>query len=733
MYFGPALRSTQQYQLPSGFQTLPPEQPPGQTDVAGIVATLLRRKRVFFAILVGFLSLVVLWTAIAPRQYTATTKLIAGASSQNAGRTGDTSIPLINALLAADSTMTAETYVDLMQQDPVVEEVIKNLNLHVGVQELLSKHIEIKPVTNTAILQLSATWGDRRTAENLANEFATVFVKHERDLIAGQAGSALDFLTTQMPLAEASMRAADGTLAKFQAAHPDVYVSVGTDSSGGSSSDSGSAVAAAEQRYAQIKVDAGQAQAQLNNVTGQMAGISPTSNGSSNIVVNPVTAQLQAQLAQVQVQLDTARKQYTEEYPGVQALVEQKAQLQKEIQSQSATIVSGNVIVPNPVYQQLNQQAATLRSQIAGDQAQLQTLGVEMGRTNGSNNSLPAETMQLADLERKARMQEDVYTALQQKYSEATVARTTALSDVSITQPASGLNITVKPSWTMNLILGFAIGLVLAISGVFLVELFDNTFKDEHDVARALPLPVLTSVPQLTSNSPRKLPWLRALTVESFLQLVTALRYSSDKPLRTLAITSPHQGDGKTTIAMSTAIAMAEIEPKVILVDGDLRRPTLHERLGMAAGPGVSDVLVGEATLGDAVQATKYDGLYLLSGGTLVPNPVKLIHSAQLDELIAQLLKTYRAIVFDTPALLPVYDATILASKVDGAVLVVSANGTDMPSTKKAMQRLGAVQGVNLLGIVLNRTTPTNGYAAYYLNTDNPTPLPHENGVTSKS
>ncbi len=199
------------------------------------------------------------------------------------------------------------------------------------------------------------------------------------------------------------------------------------------------------------------------------------------------------------------------------------------------------------------------------------------------------------------------------------------------------------------------------------------------------------------------------------MQLVTALRYSSDKPLRTLAITSPHQGDGKTTIAMSTAIAMAEIEPKVVLVDADLRRPKLHEGLGLAAGPGLSDVLVGEAPVSDAIQSTKYDGLYLLSGGTLVPNPVKLIHSPRLDNLITELLKEYRAIVFDTPALLPVYDAAILATKVDGTVLVISANSTDMPSTRKAMQRLSAVQGVNMLGVVLNRATPSNGYAAYYL------------------
>jgi succinoglycan biosynthesis transport protein ExoP len=726
MYFGPALRSAQQYQLPGGIASPAPEAS-GQTDIASIIATLLRRKRIFFAILIGFVSLVVLWTAVVPKQYTATTKLIAGASGSQPQGQGDTNLPLLNALLAAGSVMTAETYVDLIQQMPVAEQVSQNLRLGMRGKDLLN-YISVKPVTNTSIIELSATWPDRATAVNIANEFASVFVNRERELIAGQAGAAIDFLTKQLPLAEQQMRQADAQLAKFEAAHPDVYVSL-TDTNDTASG----AVDAAQQRYAQVEVDLRQAQAQLQSVLAQMRVVSPTVNGSSNIAQNPVLGQLQSQLAQVEVQLDTARQQYTEKYPAVQALEEQKAQLEREIRSQPQTIVQANNVVPNPVYQQLAQQAAGLRAQIAGDKGQLMTLSAVLGGSRAGTNSLPGLTMQLANLRRNAKMAEDVYNALQQKYSEALVARTTALSDVSITQPATASEVSIKPNWKINLILGVVLGLVLAVSGVFVVEFFDNTFKDDQDVQRALPLPLLTTVPQLDGASPRRLPWLRALTVEAFLQLVTALRYSSDKPLHTLAITSPNQGDGKTTVAMNTAIAMAEMEPKVLLVDADLRRPKLHERLGLAAGPGLSDLLVGEARPEEAVQPTKYDGLYFLSSGTPTPNPVKLIHSEKLRELLENLLAEYRAIVFDTPALLPVYDAAVLAAKVDGAVLVVSANATDMPSTKKALQRLSAVQGVNMLGVVLNRATPTNGYATYYLNTDSPAALPHEDGVAPQS
>jgi len=726
MYLGPAIRQQPQYQLPTSYAPAPHEQT-GHTDVLSLLGTLVRRKRVFLAIFLGFFSLVILWTAVAPRSYTATTKLIAGNSTSGAAPQGDTTLPVLNALIAAGGTMTAETYVDLIQEDPVVHQVIANLKLPIGSKDLINNHIEVKPITNSSIIQLSATWGDARTAVSIANEFASVFVNRERDLIAGQAGAAIDYLNQQLPIAEASMRKANDALSAFQSAHPDVYVTVGTDTQGGDS-----AVTAATQRYAQAKVDAEQASAQLRSVNSQLAATNPSSTGSSDVVQNPVITQLQQQLANVQVQLDTARKQYTEQHPAVQALEEQKAQLTREISSQPATVVSGNTIVPNPVYQQLSQQASTLRATIAGAQGQMKSLEIAMGRNSGAGTSLPTETAELAKLELDAKMAGDIYAALQQKFSQATVARTTALSDVSITQPATTSDLIKKPNWVLNLVLGFVIGIMLGVSGVFLVDLFDNTFKDEHDVQRTLPLPLLTSVPEIGNSSPKRLPWLRALTVESFLQLVTALRYSSDKPLRTLAITSPNQGDGKTTVAMSTAIAMAEIEPKVLLVDTDLRRPKIHDRLGLSESPGLSDVLVGAASLADSIQTTKYDGLFLLSGGTQVPNPIKLIHSSRFDTLLGDLLKEYRVIIFDTPALLAVYDAAVIAAKLDGAVLVVSANTTDMPSTKRALERLGGMQGANMLGVVLNRVTPSNGYAAYYLSTDNPMPLPHENGTAAK-
>ena len=151
MSYDPALRSAHRYQLPSAD---PPvrEEPDEEPDFSAIIDTLLRRKVLFLAIFLSFFGLIALITLLTPRSYTATTKLIAGAGGTQAAN-GNTTLPLLNALLAASGTQSAETYVDLVQQYPVAQDVVRNLNLSIGPRSLLQQ-ISVKPVTNTSIMSL---------------------------------------------------------------------------------------------------------------------------------------------------------------------------------------------------------------------------------------------------------------------------------------------------------------------------------------------------------------------------------------------------------------------------------------------------------------------------------------------------------------------------------------------------------------------------------------------------
>jgi len=703
------------YELTSGTAAQRVAEPTATADLINFGRTIVRRHRLFAAIFFGFVALVLIVTALIPRTYTTHAKLIAGSpgtSTSTASVGPNTNLPVLNALLNSSGVQSAETYAELFQETPVAQQVVSDLNLHMSAPALLS-HVEIKPVTNTAILDLAVSWNSAETSAKIANQFAADFVSRERDLIASQATSALAFLSQQMPAAEKRMTAAQTALSQFEATHNIADISAQTQNII-------SSVSGLDSKIGQVQLDRGQAQAQLASVTSQMAGMKASTVGGTDVAPNPVLAQLNQQEAQLAVQLQTAEQQYTEQHPTVISLKQQLAQVKRQIAQQPATIVSSTNTVPNPVYQQLAQQAAQYRSNVAAADAQLKELAQQRSSYTPRLRELPSETAQLAGLQRNAKLTEDVYTALAQKFNDATVLKTTALSDVTITQPATADAASVKPNWKFNFLVACVLGLLLAGSGIFVADFFDNSFKDERDVERELALPILATVPAFPTNGQATLPWIRSLTIESFLQLVTALRYSSDHQLRTLTITSPLQGDGKSTVALNTAIAMAELEGGVLLIDADLRRPSLHKRIKVQNERGLSDVLVGNASLSTIVHKTPYPGLDVLTSGTPTPNPVKLLQSKRFDEMVEEALRTYRVVIYDAPALNPIIDAGILGAKSEGTVLVVSAGTTDLRAAKKALQKLEGLGVHNILGTVVNRVNASaRQYSQYYVSGSN--------------
>ncbi|MEO6834745.1 MAG: polysaccharide biosynthesis tyrosine autokinase [Candidatus Tumulicola sp.] len=687
--------------------------------VRSLTQPFLRHRNIFIAIVLGFFALVVGLTIFVPKTYTAQAKLIAGSNgSPTAGtpvqQNDVTSIPVLNALLAGSGVQSAETYAELFQQLPVAQQVAKNLGLQIDTQDLLT-HVKVVPVNDTTILTVSATWGSAAEAARIANEFSNVFVARERDLITSQATSAMAFLSQQLPGAEKRLRVAQTKLAQFEATNRIADVSTQT-------TNTVNAAAAIDAKINQTELDQQQASAQIATLGAQLKTMSPTSTNGQSVSPNPVLAQLQSQLAQLQVQLHTAQSQYTDQHPTVVNLKNQIADTQQAISRQPQTIVANANTIANPVYQQLTQQRSVARAQVSGDKAQLGQLHSQRRGIDPLLAALPAETAALANLQRQEKLAEQVYTALQQKYNDATVTKTTALSDVTITQPATAEDAIPNPNVKLNLLIGAILALILGTSGVFLINFFDNSIKDERDVEEGLSLPVLATIPRLPGPHGANSENSEYLVGEAFLQLVTAMRYSSDKKLRTIAITSPLKGDGKSTIAVHMAKALGELgkstklalpravndpepaTPRVLLIDADLRRPSLHLKLGLPNARGLSDVLVGETLLSDAVQPTRHPNVDLLCSGTMSPNPINLLQSEQFDALLDEAKSTYATVILDAPATVPVYDGPLIASKVDGTIFVVSSGSTDIRSTKKALQRLAHVGVRDFLGTVINRS-----------------------------
>ena len=703
-----------------------------RTSIRDLWRTLVRRRKVFLAILIAFPLLVTWCTLVIPRSYTTQAKLMTGPAGP-ASTTPQSTLPVLNELLTGFGTQTSESYVELLQEEPVAQGVIDQLHLNITPAKLLD-HIQAVPVINTSIITLKATWSDPVNAANIANTTANVFVDRERDIVAREAVSAMNYIGQQLPKAREDMEQAATSLASFQSQHSIADITNQTQTTI-------QALAALDAKLSQSQTDAGQDQAQLKSVQAVLAKTPATLIGSKNVGTNPVVDQLRTQLAQVDVQLKTAESQYTEQHPTVIALKSQKAQLESRINALPQTVNSSNSVVPNPIYQQFRTEEGTLQGQIAAQTALASGLRRQRSQMEDQIRTIPTEQLQYTELARKAKSTEDIYNALDQKYNEASVEKDAAVSDVALISPAQASSYSVIPNLKLNVMVSIILGIMLAFVGVALVELFDASLKgDERELEESYRLPVLTTVPKLEDHSSERLPvgtanvlppasedesrnsngastgWLRAMWIESFVRLVANLRYSTGKPLRTIAITSPSANDGKSIVALNTAIAMAEFQPRVLLVDCDLRRATLHTALGVDdPRPGITDVLVGRATLKDTIRATRHAGLDFLPSGTTSPNPAALLQAKPFEDLLTEAMNEYSLVIFDTPPMAAIYDAGILGARVDGTVIVVSQNQTNSHVLRRVIREISRMRGVNLLGLVLNRIAPPRSAQADYM------------------
>lgn len=202
-------------------------------------------------------------------------------------------------------------------------------------------------------------------------------------------------------------------------------------------------------------------------------------------------------------------------------------------------------------------------------------------------------------------------------------------------------------------------------------------------------------------------------SAEAYRTLRTNIQFASiDKQLQTLLVTSANAGEGKTTTITNLAVVMAQIKPRVLLMDGDLRKPTLHYRLPISNERGLSNVLIRQATFDEAVQEITEVGLHVITAGTSPPNPAELLNSACMQEVLQQAKARYDMVLIDTPPLLPVTDAQVLARYVDGVLLVISSGTALGEHVKKAKSLLDYV-GATVIGTILNRTKHTANNAYY--------------------
>lgn len=371
-------------------------------------------------------------------------------------------------------------------------------------------------------------------------------------------------------------------------------------------------------------------------------------------------------------------------------------------------------------------QAARFAASKKNLEAQLDQLDRQIQAASGAIDRLGESADEQAErdrLEGSLAQYRQAYAALLQSYEGVRLAEAQTASLVVQEEAAVPPARPVRPRVLANTLLAGLLGLLLAGGGIFLIETLDDSLRDPEDIPRRLGLPILAIIAHHDGNGGQPLSAVqpRAPAAEAFRGLRTNLDFASvDHPLRTLMVASPTPQDGKSTVAANLAVVLAQAERRVVLVDSDLRRPVQHKKFERPNSRGLSGLFLqaknapqGGPALRSFIQSTGIPCLSLLSAGELPPNPAELLGSRHLPAILEWLLGEAEIVLFDSPPVLAVTDAVVLAPRLDGVVLVIKPGVTKLAACRQAVEQLRRV-GANLLGVVVNDVPLKRGRYSYY-------------------
>ena len=311
-------------------------------------------------------------------------------------------------------------------------------------------------------------------------------------------------------------------------------------------------------------------------------------------------------------------------------------------------------------------------------------------------------------------LQQQLYYSLLSQYQQMTTREALQSNIVSFVEKAVFPISPSKPNKVLNIALGLVVSLIGGLGLAFLFENLDSTLYTSEQIEDTTGLSALGMVPnakiqnQLVSSNGSN-PY-----GDAFRRLRTnILTLEHDRPLHTLLVTSPEPGDGKSTIVTSLASALAKFGQKVVIIDCDMRLPTLHKVFNLTNEQGLSTVLTQKTELESAIEETTIPGVRVLTSGPLPRNPAELLGSRQMSEVLEKLCKDFDTVLMDTPSILEVTDAAVLAPDVDGVILVVSRAHSRKEPVQSAIKQLTDVKA-KTLGVVINRVERKSSYYYYY-------------------
>jgi capsular exopolysaccharide synthesis family protein len=609
-----------------------------------------------------------------------------------------------------------ETQAEIIRSRTIIERAVERLGLTTGrvrAFQQIRTYLSVTRPRNTTVLRVATNGPTPETAANYANAVVDAFLDWHLESRRDQAGAGRKFIEDQLEKLTVELRGAEERLAGYKIRTGRVDVSSQAAAAIG-------AVASFQSQLTVAGIERRSLETTLTQTRAQLGQQAPTvTRPTVTVQEDPRLQPLRTQLIGLEIELATLLQQFTDEHPRVVATRARIEETKNQMQRLSTIQAAVQVRELNPMRQQLTNNIIQMQIEREALLAKEAALGTLLVRSERALRQIPVSELDIVRLTRAQQVAEGTFLLLSQKLQEARIAEASVVSDFRIVDRARARGSPVAPRVGLNSLLGALAGLVLGLGLVYLGEALDTTFRTPQEAAAALGLPLLAAVPfagrtkggeLILAGTGRRDPF-----AEAFRHLRTNLLYlDPDRPLRSLLVTSPAPGEGKSTVSANLAVAMTQIDRKVWLLECDLRRPVQKWVFQPTQPYGLTDLLVDGLPVDAALNTTQVENLWFISSGTVPPNPAELLGSHRMQTFLEEGRDRVQLMVLDAPPVLPVTDATVLSRSVDGVVLVIHLQKTPRDAALRTLEQLRGV-GARIAGLVVNFVpVGRSGYGYYY-------------------
>jgi polysaccharide biosynthesis transport protein len=553
--------------------------------------------------------------------------------------------------------------------------------------------LTIQPVGNSRLVNVSFDSSDPKLAASVANAVAQSFIAANLERRFEATSYAKTFLEERIAQEKAKLEEAENALLKY--ARDQEIFSVGKEG----------ATTATEnlQEFNTAYAQAQQARIKAESLYMQLQ--SSQSGDLPQVLESKLMLSLKETKLKLEADYQEKLKTFKPAYPAMQELAAQIAEITAQMEAEKKNVYG----MIKASYEEAKAHEALLAQKLVSSKQE--AMGMQ------------SRSIQYSILKREADTNRQMYEALLQRLKEVSVAGGVGTNNVFVVDKAEVPGGPYKPDMQRNLMIALLIGLSGGIGLAFFFEHLDDTFKRPVDVEKQLNLAVLGIIPESMEMrdgfgalySAIENP--RSVLVEAYRSVRTALQFSREGGApKLLAVTSSEMGEGKTTSAVSIAIQFAQLGSRVLLIDADLRNPSLHKLFDVDLDPGLTNYLTGVKKPVEITHNTPIANLYFIPSGALPPNPAELLSSNRMAQLLELAAGKFDHVIIDSPPILGLADALVISNLVDAMLLVVEAGETRRGAVEAALKRLISVRGrpIGCLLTKMQHHTLNYGYEYYY-------------------